>query len=259
MTIKISHWYGRLGNNIQQCALGTMVAEAREDTFESIDHEIISKHKTSFGLSNTNYESKWFYYEGEHQEIATDIEYIYSNMRRVCKKYVAPHLKIPKISVPDDTLVIHIRSGDIFDQRVDNPTNYVPNPLCFYKELLELYPRSYIVTEPDNYNPIVEELKKDPRVTVQSKSVEEDFGLLLSAKNIASSGVGTFAISAALCSERVENFYCSDLMISEHLNYMMLISTDVRVHLMPLSNYLRPGDWKNTNEQREFIMNYENI
>ncbi len=71
--------------------------------------------------------------------------------------------------------------------------------------------------------------------------------------------VASFAVSAALCSEKVENFYCSDLMISEHLNYMMLISTDVRVHCMPLSNYLKPGDWKNTNEQRDYIMNYENI
>ena len=33
--MKISHWYGRLGNNIQQCAVGTMAAALTQSTFES--------------------------------------------------------------------------------------------------------------------------------------------------------------------------------------------------------------------------------
>ena len=50
--MKISHWYGRLGNNIQQCAIGTMAAALTQSTFESIEHEIIKKHSTSFGQNS---------------------------------------------------------------------------------------------------------------------------------------------------------------------------------------------------------------
>ena len=40
--ISLSHWYGRLGNNIQQCAVGTLWAEQTDSSFESIDHETVS-------------------------------------------------------------------------------------------------------------------------------------------------------------------------------------------------------------------------
>ena len=47
--IYLSHWYGRLGNNIQQCAVGTLWAEQMSSSFHSIEHDIIKKHETKFG------------------------------------------------------------------------------------------------------------------------------------------------------------------------------------------------------------------
>ena len=117
MSVKISHWYGRLGNNIQQCAVGNMVAELLMTQFESIEHEIISKHQISFGYSTQEILSKFFYWEGQYKEVNIPVEHIYRNMRRICKEYIAPYLKLPSRSPIDDgTIVIHIRSGDIFDQ-----------------------------------------------------------------------------------------------------------------------------------------------
>ena len=58
--MKISHWYGRLGNNVQQCAVGTMAAALTQSTFESIEHEIIKKHSTSFGQNSQEVRSKFF-------------------------------------------------------------------------------------------------------------------------------------------------------------------------------------------------------
>ena len=41
---RVSHWYGRLGNNIQQVAVATMAAEILKSTFTlDIDHEIINE------------------------------------------------------------------------------------------------------------------------------------------------------------------------------------------------------------------------
>ena len=255
--MKLSHWYGRLGNNIQQCALGTMCARNVRGTFESIDHEIIFPHKTSFGSSDASQVSKFFYYEGNYKEVDLEPSQVYEEMREICRDFVRPHLDVPRVVIPDDTIVIHIRSGDVFDRGVSNPDQYVPNPLDFYRQLLDSFDKALVVTEPDEYNPVVQELKKHSKVTVQSLTVQEDFATLLGAKHLASSGVGTFAISAALCSQNIENFYCSDVSISEHLNYHMLVGTDVKVHVMDLNNYIKPGEWRNTDEQRQFILDYK--
>ena len=88
--------------------------------------------------------------------------------------------------------------------------------------------------------------------------MEDDFALLMNAENVALSGVGTFAMAAALCSSEIKNLYTTDLLLTEHLNYSMLFNTDVDVHVMELENYLPvfPCSWKNSEEQRKFIIEY---
>ena len=255
--IRLSHWYGRLGNNIQQCAVGTMMAAELNTYFESIDHEIIKKHKTGYGNNSSPVYSKCFYWEGPYREVNLPVETIYGNMRKVCKKWIYPQLDLPTKEVPDDTIVIHIRSGDIFDKDVHNPEQYSPNPYHFYTTLLESFEKAIVVTENDNFNPIVEELSYHKKVTIQRGTVAEDFATILGAKHVANSGVGTYAVAAALCSQNIEHFYCTDIAITEHLNWQMLVDTDVKVHQMHLPHYLLPGEWRNTDEQREFILSYK--
>jgi hypothetical protein len=123
--------------------------------------------------------------------------------------------------------------------------------------LIEEYDKVIVVTEPDNYNPIVEVLKKIEKVNVQSTTIGEDFATLMRAKNLASSGTGTFAVGAALCSSNLQNFYCTDLYLDEHLNPEMLIKIEnVWVHMMELENYIQIKEWKNNEEQRKFILEY---
>ena len=129
--IELSHWYGRLGNNIQQCAIGTMIARNQRSTFKSIDHEIIFPHTTSFGSSDEKQVSKFFYYEGKYKEVDVETSQVYEEMREICKDFVRPHLDVPKVTVPDDTVVIHIRSGDVFDKHVENPIHYVRTPMRY--------------------------------------------------------------------------------------------------------------------------------
>jgi hypothetical protein len=80
----------------------------------------------------------------------------------------------------------------------------------------------------------------------------------MSAKHIALSGVGTFAMAASLCSSNVKSLYTTDLLLTEHLNYSMLFNTDVTVNVMELKDYIPvyPCSWKNTEEQRNLIIDY---
>ena len=237
--IRISHWYGRLGNNIQQCAIAILVAQEIGATFkQQLDHDIIENYETKFGSSSEEQVSKFFYWERPYREVNIYSDFITQSIHKVCKKFIFPHLPVPRISIPDDTIVIHITSGDVFDKGVANPDQYVPNPLDFYRQLLDSFDKALVDTEPDQNNPVVEELKKHSKVTVQSLSVAEDFATLMGAKNVASSGVGTFAVAAALCSQRIEKFYCTNVSISEHLNCHMLVGNQVEVHCMDLDNYI---------------------
>ena len=153
---------------------------------------------------------------------------------------------------------MHLRSGDNYHRIFDPPTNYIPNPLIFYLNLIESFDKCILITEPDRENPIVHELAKIDKVRIHSSTVEDVFALLMNAENVALSGVGTFAMAAALCSSEIKNLYTTDLLLTEHLNYSMLFNTDVDVHVMELENYLPvfPCSWKNSEEQRKFIIEY---
>jgi hypothetical protein len=260
----ISHWYGRLGNNIQQICNGIIFSQVNGDGFFSPPHDLIDQ--IYFGNLNKDQirSGRFFYYESPTKDFNIDLDYLYKNIRRVALQYVGPNLKVPNLpSFDDDTIVIHIRSGDLFqtihDESSENVPNgnYIPNPLKYYLTLVDMFDNVIVVTEQDSYNPIVEKLKEIKKVTIQSKSLEEDFATLISAKNLASSGVGTFCVSAALCNSNLKNFYCTNLMLTEHLNYNMIVGENVKLNIMELDNYIQIGEWKNTKKQRDFILNYE--
>ena len=269
MTYSVSHWSGRLGNNIQQVANCIMAAEKNKTDFsQTLDHDIISKFEVNFGSQNPSKSGRFYAWEAlvhcEHEcyeggnEIGVSVEHVYRNMRRVCKR-IAPNLKLPnKDFIGDDTIVMHLRSGDNYHRIFEPPTNYVPNPLIFYLNLIDSFDKCILITEPDRNNPIVHELLKIDKVQVQSSTVADDFATLMSARNVALSGVGTFAMAAALCSTQIKNLYTTDLLLTEHLNYSMMHNTDVELQVMDLENYLPvfPCSWKNTEEQRKFILDY---
>lgn len=257
----VSHWYGRLGNNIQQICNGILYSKSKNEGFFSPPHDFINEVAFDNDQKGIVRPSRFFHYNTINKDFDIDLDYLYKNFRKTCLDYIVPNFKFDFDSDPfdDQTIVIHIRSGDIFAHEHNPPHDYIPNPLCYYLCLIEDYDKVIVVTEPDNYNPIVDELRKIEKVTVQSTDVWNDFSTLLRSKNLASSGTGTFAIAAALCSKNIKNFYCTDLYLDEHLNPDILIASgDIIVHMMQLENYLSTKQWTNNEEQRKFILEYQN-
>jgi hypothetical protein len=253
----ISNWSGRFGNNIQQICNGILYSETNQCSFISPDHQYINPiyYNCSMG-SNPNASNVFYYYSGQYRSFEIDVDYLINNIRRVCLDYIKPNLKFSvENSFDENTLVIHIRSGDIFSQVHLTPHDYCPNPLYYYLLLIDSFEKIIVVTESDNYNPIIDELKKIDKVRIQSSTVEEDFSTLMRAKNIASSGTGTFSVAAALCSTNVENFYCSNLYMKSHLNPEMLMN-HISVKQIDLNNYLKLNTWTNSEEQRKFLLTY---
>ena len=142
--------------------------------------------------------------------------------------------------LPENDLLIHIRSGDIFSS--DPHPMYVPPPLVYYiKEIDKCkYEKIHIICE-DTKNPVVNELLKLYKNAVYEKNtLEKDIILILGATNIIFS-VGTFIPSLMLLSNNIKYLYGTLYSNNKELeNYYKI---------------MRP--WKNTIEQRKYILTYE--
>ena len=150
----------------------------------------------------------------------------------LCKAFLIKNIN--KLSEND--LVVHIRSGDIF-QAVPHHL-YVPPPLSYYiKEINKRkYEKIYIVCE-DTVNPVVNELLKLYKNAVYKKnSLEDDIKIILGATNIIFS-IGTFIPSLMLVSNNIKYIYGKS------------IAND-NEELKEYYKNMKP--WKNTEKQRNY-------
>ena len=72
------------------------------------------------------------------------------------------------------------------------------NPVSYFEKLIEKFEKVIIVTS-DYANPVINILAKYKKVKVLTGTFKEDLNILINAQNLASSGVGTFVVSAAIC------------------------------------------------------------
>ena len=93
---------------------------------------------------------------------------------------------------------------------------------------------------------------------VELRAVAKDFSTLLRAQNLATSGVGTFPLAAALCSKNLKKFHYSNLFLREHLNPTLLEKSMLELIETPIDadNYIQIGDWRNTPDQRKTLLTF---
>jgi hypothetical protein len=261
----IPRWYGRLGNNIQQISNAIYFCRENGIHFTSPDHPMIKAIDIPFGtieykIPETS--NNWFYhFEKEYSDFDVDIDRLNLLRKNICEDYILPNLKVDheklKEPLPYDTLVVHIRSGDIY---TNFPNTHPQNPLMYYIELYRRFNEKVIFVAEDDKNPIVQyfqSIKADIRIWW----VEDTYTLLLRAQNLATSGAGSFAISSAFCSTNLRNFYCTDLYIDHSLNPTML-KEQLNVFIADVSGnkYFRVGEWSSARNNINKILDYqENI
>ena len=139
--------------------------------------------------------------------------------RRILTSFVLPWVDREEVAhVGDDTLVMHVRSGDAFTKRHDGGNSdrngwYYQPPACFYRSaVLESDAFDIIlVTEPDQSNPVIKVLQRwlvevGRNVTIQTESLRFDVSTMLAARHFAI-GVGTFGWMLSLLSDNIERLY----------------------------------------------------
>ena len=131
------------------------------------------------------------------------------------RKYFANHILekfIKKTNSPKNELVIHIRSGDIFDSKLIHP-KYGQPPLSFYILAINHFkPKSIILIFENKKNPTINSLISyingiKCKLKIQkTSSLKDDISYLLNAKNIVC-GNGTFVPGILLGSSNIESIY----------------------------------------------------
>ena len=257
----IPRWFGRLGNNVQQISNGIYYCQKNEIRFTSPDHPYINAIDLNFGNNKLekdllNASHNWFYfYKGPDADFIADIHDLNNKRKGICEEFILPNLKVNNDSpaLDDDMCVAHIRSGDVYSG-MSHPF-YVQNPLSYYIELLDVFNGRVCFISEDENSPITLALKQ-MGVNVNIMSVEDSYSIMLRAKNIATSGVGTYAISAAFCSKNINKLYCTNLFLDDALNPEML-KEQLEVYSMDLDNkYIKVGEWKYTSENVKTLLEY---
>ena len=190
------------------------------------------------------------------RESLLSANYVNANLHRVCEQYLRPYLRSGQshsLTVHESCLVIHLRGGDVADMAC---ALYAINPLCYYQFLSEMHSDVVLVAEPGPAHPLLNNIKGlFPDCKIFSGSVQEDFELLRGARFLASSGVGTFCVAAALLSENLNRFYCSSAYLNEHLNPAMLNTKRVEVIEYKMKRYIEL--WHKSNNRLDLLLHYQ--
>jgi hypothetical protein len=256
----IPRWFGRLGNNIQQISNGIYFCERQGSHFTSPDHPMIDAIDLHFGdneykIPETSH--NWFYFfNGPDADFTVNVNDLNYKRKKICERYILPKLKIDHTkledALPENHLVVHLRSGDIFTHW---PGRHPQNPLGYFLTLFNLFEFNVSVISEDNRHPFLEVFNR-LKINIEVLPIQDAYTKLLRASNIATSGIGSFPLSAALCSKNIKKFYCTDLIFEESLNPTML-KDHLEVFMMPLGDkYIKIGEWKYSPETFEKLYNY---
>lgn len=264
----IFQWCGRFGNNIQQLSNAIFFAKSNNYFFSSPEHELIKSFNLNFGNKNCPCGLYFFHVDSETKQgprhFDCNINDLKIKRKEICENYINPNLKF-NISdyepLKDDTVVIHIRGGDIFSRKnyyCPVISRYIQNPLIYYKWVIDKFEKAIILTE-DYSNPTVKHLEKYQKVNVKISSLEDSLITLLRSKNIATGGISSFPIAAALLSKNLKNLYTTNLVVNEILNQTDIQSQNVKINTFNLdfNKYISGDQWLNTEEQRELMISYE--
>lgn len=250
MTITVTHWTNRLGNNIIQVLNAVAIGLHLKDNIKLPKHpyfkyETLHLYPTSRRI---NMDGDFFNIDKYKQNNRLNINI--GNLKRILQhlfKYTIP--KSDTYSEKD--LIIHIRSGDIFGPE-PHPI-YAQPPLDFYKKVIESndYTRIILVAE-DKGNPCVDALLNlyEDRTEYKQQSLEEDIEIILNAKHIVSS-FGTFIPTLSVMSNNMLKVYTmfgfNEYKATPSIQLVYYDYKDYRNSILP---------WKNTEEQRKIMLEY---
>jgi hypothetical protein len=185
--------YGRFGNNIIQI-IRCISENFSKYHHDNIDIRLLKKKNVIFknfpdyflfDFSVNNEEITSFFWNDIHVDKNTE--------KLIVDNYIKPYINYSiksnyGINFEKD-LIIHIRSGDIFNN--DFPLHqYIQPPYSFYKNIIEKenFENIYIFSENYNINPVIQKLLENYKnIKFLSNDLDIDFTLMINSEYFVTS------------------------------------------------------------------------
>ena len=157
---------------------------------------------------------------------------------------------LPKYKGNPNDLIIKLRSGDIFINRID--LDYSQPPLCFYQKIINehKFNNIYILSN-GHENPVVDELLKlYNKIKYIEGKLEEAISIIVNAYNLVLP-ISTFPMTLIWINNNLRNLFIYEL------GSYTLRKNNYTIHKMKPSNiYLKlmKHNWKNTKEQKDLML-----
>lgn len=277
------NWYGRLGNNIISIFNAALDAESRGLDFSLKDcsHSILNlapydyysrKHPKATPIKQVLTPAEAFYIniynyprELDGLELLLPFPAACCSRKRILSPPLAKFYTSPAaFKFSQESLIIHIRSGDIFDRTRPAEFRYSPPPLAYYTGVIEEHQSRHsrdakvvIVTETNNMSPLVEALLKlypEGMITLQAGTLEEDVAVVLAARHLVASQ-GTFAYALALASHNLDTLYLFNNIVHALDDRAFCDVQKVHTYSPRGGKYLQR--WEASEAQVQYLMNFQ--
>ncbi len=280
--VTIANWAGRLCNNIVQLCHAISYAERTHSYLSVPPHDLLQTYDIDFttGSSSQDVLVDDFFWLNPQLFEAKYLEW--NERRRILKTYIQamlPSQLLPQ--TPQAGLVIHIRSGDIFQrlsaaevfQQAQNPLRgvvrlirgthrvnaaFVQPPLAFYLSIIESQPWSQVtLVSEDLKNPVIQALRQaHPTIQFQLQDLEADIATLLAASHLVI-GYGSFGMTWALLSEHLQSLYCPVVPAQVFGEVRPGNIEALDVHSFQFNNYISANCWRATAAQKQLMLTYD--
>lgn len=225
-------WNGRTGNNIKQLT-NAVVSAKREGGWMVVlpphrgpIHEVMrppgiifmeefgrSRSRGIWGWARID---MWHGLDKEFPKEPHEEQALRTLLRPYFRKRLATCLESPEEEGAEETLTIHIRSGDIFTAENWWDPKHRQAPCAFFRRVLRegnggrAFRRALVLTESDRQNPCASWLEMQDLATVQSGAIWEDACAILRARNLVVAR-SSFSETLARLSDRVRRVFTFDL------------------------------------------------
>jgi len=264
MSVNIINWSGRLGNNICQIVNAILFAH-----YNNI--EIITFPKHVYFKQNCIDLNKYDLNNNKNNEKNKIFNDIFFSRNKICKKYnlnitIFENKKIniseilkdlinlaeyKNIDITDNDLTIHIRSGDVYQSNTHS--GWIQPPLCFYENIIKerVWNKIFLICE-DNKSPVIKPLIcKYSNIVFKIQKLQQDINIIIQSKNICF-GMGSFIPALLLLNNNLNTIYYPKYCY----RYIIDLISYKEKKEYELLNYIQIGEWKNTNEQIDIMLNY---
>ena len=183
---------------------------------------------------------------------------------RILREVVRPVVPWTPTPVAEGVVTAHLRGGDVLTVGQYVHPRYGQPPLAFYrKAVLNIFERHEVnrlqIVSMDDKNPVVEPLARWARqngieTVMQRGDIDEDLCCLHATRHMIG-GYSSFTAVAALLSEHINSYSYFNRGFVEA---PIIASVPEVYHGVDTSqDYIRWGEWKNTPEQRQQMVDFE--